>query len=248
PYTVSDETFLRVATLATEIDAPIHLHLHETVDEIASGCQATGMRPLARLAQLGLVNERLIAVHAVHLQDDEIDLLAERGCHIAHCPTSNMKLASGIAPVAKMLARGLSVGLGSDGAASNNRLDLFAEMRQAALLAKVTANDAACLPAHQVLRLATLAGARALGLGDEIGSLTAGKSADCIAVALDDWLVKPCYDPISHLVFTLGREAVSHVWVAGKLRIDDKRPCGFDDRSLLESTQMWQNALARQSL
>ncbi|MCX8087556.1 MAG: TRZ/ATZ family hydrolase [Rhodocyclaceae bacterium] len=246
PYTVADATFVRVAEIARAIDAPIHLHVHETHDEIAASLKEHGVRPLARLERLGLVDERLIAVHAVHLEAEEIDLLAARGSHVAHCPTSNMKLASGITPVAAMLERGLSVGLGSDGAASNNRLDLFAEMRHASLLAKVAGQDAALLPAHQLLRMATLEGARALGLAHEIGSLEVGKSADCIAVELDDWLLMPCYDPVSHLVHTAGREAVSHVWVAGQLRIDDKKPCGFDERSLLQSTRMWQNKLIEQ--
>ncbi|MDX9996176.1 MAG: TRZ/ATZ family hydrolase [Rhodocyclaceae bacterium] len=243
PYTVSDATFERVAAIAAEIRAPIHVHLHETGDEIAGSLKEHGVRPVARLRRLGLLGPGLIAVHAVHLNPDEIALLGESGCHVAHCPTSNMKLASGIAPVGEMLAQGMSVGLGTDGAASNNRLDLFQEMRHAALLAKVAGHDAALLPAHQALRMATLEGARALGLDREIGSLRPGKAADLLAVRLDDWLVQPCFDPVSHLVYVAGREAVSHVWVAGKQRIANGMPIDLDSRALLDKTKMWQNAL-----
>jgi 5-methylthioadenosine/S-adenosylhomocysteine deaminase len=243
PYTVADGTFERVVAGAREIDAPIHIHVHETTDEIAGSLKEHGVRPLARLERLGLLDPRLVAVHAVRLDADEIALLAERGCHVAHCPTSNMKLASGIAPVGPMLARGLSVGLGTDGAASNNRLDLFQEMRQAALLAKVAGGDAALLPAHRALRMATLNGARALGLGRETGSLEAGKAADLCAVRLDAWNLQPCFDPVSHLVYVAGREAVSHVWVAGKQRIAHGMPTDLDSRTLLDKTKMWQNAL-----
>jgi len=228
PYTVADKTFERIAILAGELDLPVHIHLHETEDEIAGSLKEHGVRPLARLQRLGLVGPQLIAVHAVHLSAAEIDLLAEQGCHVAHCPTSNMKLASGLAPVGALLARGVGVGLGSDGAASNNRLDILQEMRQAALLAKLGSRDAACLPAHQALRMATLEGARALGLDAEIGSLQPGKAADLCAVRLSDWELQPCYDPISHLVYVAGREQISHVWVAGKLRIRDSRPVDLD--------------------
>lgn len=243
PYTVADASFERIVALASEIDVPIHIHLHETREEIAGSLGAHGVRPLARLARLGLLGPRLIAVHAVHLEPDEITLLAASGCHAAHCPTSNMKLASGIAPVGAMLAQGMAVGLGTDGAASNNRLDLFQEMRHAALLAKVAGGDAALLPAHRALRMATLDGARALGLGHEIGSLAPGKAADLCAVRLDDWMLRPCFDPVSHLVYAAGREAVSDVWVAGSQRIAGGIPVGLDAAGLLEKTEMWHNAV-----
>ncbi len=246
PYTVADTTFERIASLASESALPIHIHLHETLDEIASSLEQHGVRPLERLQRLGLLNNRLIAVHAVHLDDKEISLLAASGCHVAHCPTSNMKLASGIAPVGSMLAKGISIGLGTDGAASNNRLDLFQEMRHAALLAKVAGLDSALLPAHQALRMATLEGARALGLAHEIGSIEVGKAADMIAIELDDWVNQPCFDPLSHLVYVTGRENVSHVWVNGKLRINDKKPINCPHDMLLKKTQMWQNALLSQ--
>ena len=241
PYTVADRTFDRIATLSAELDLPIHIHVHETNDEINGSLKDHGVRPLRRMERLGLLGAGLIAVHAIHLNPDEIELLATHGCHIAHCPTSNMKLASGIAPVAAMLQRGVSVGLGSDGAASNNRLDLFQEMRHAALLAKVATGDAAALPAHQALTLATLQGARALGLDALIGSLEVGKQADIIAVRLDDWLIQPCFDPVSHLVYVAGREDVSHVWVNGRLRIEDKKTLDFNLGTLLDKVELWQN-------
>ncbi len=241
PYTVADRTFERVGQLADEFDLPIHLHVHETADEINGSLKEYSVRPLSRLHRLGLLSPRLIAVHAVHLERDEIDLLAAGGCHIAHCPTSNMKLASGIAPVKELLDRGIGIGLGTDGAASNNRLDMFREMHHAALLAKVASHAPTVLPAHTALRMATLDGARALGLDDKIGSLKPGKKADLAAIDLGDWPLQPCYDPASHLVHVAGREQVSHVWVNGQLRIEDKRPCGVDMRSLLDKVEIWQN-------
>ncbi|WP_126445327.1 TRZ/ATZ family hydrolase [Sulfuricystis multivorans] len=243
PYTVADKTFERVAVLADQLEAPIHIHVHETEEEIADSLKEHGVRPLERLERLGLLGPQLIAVHAVHLSDAEIDLLVDHGSHVVHCPTSNMKLASGLAPVSALLAKGVGVGLGSDGAASNNRLDLMQEMRHAALLAKLGSRDAAALPAHQALRLATLAGARALGLDDEIGSLLPGKAADLCALRLDDWALQPCYDPVSHLVYVAGREQITHVWVAGKLRIKDTRAVGLDLDSLQAKCRVWNSVI-----
>jgi len=243
PYTVADRTFERIAELADQLDLPIHIHVHETADEIAGSLKQHGMRPLERLRRLGLLGHRTIAVHAVHLDRNEIALLASSGCHIAHCPTSNMKLASGSAPIGALLAQGAGVGLGTDGAASNNRLDMLREMRHAALLAKLASGDATCLPAHQALRMATIEGARALGLDQSIGSLLPGKAADLLALRLDDWEIQPCYDPVSHLVYAAGREQITHVWVAGQLRIKDKVPVDLDAQALLNRCRMWQNAI-----
>lgn len=245
PYTVADKTFERIATLAAQLDLPIHVHLHETAHEIEESIRLHGLRPLERLRRLGLVDPRLIAVHAVHLNNDEIGMLAEHGCTVAHCPTSNMKLASGIAPVTAMLASGLRVGLGTDGAASNNRLDLFHEMRHAALLAKVASGDATAAGAHRVLRMATLDGAEALGLDDRIGSLTSGKQADLCAVKLDDWALQPCYDPVSHLIYVAGREHVSHVWIDGKLRICNGNPLDSDHSGLWGIACLWHNEIGK---
>src|SRR5712692_2903077 len=204
PYTVSDRTFSRVLTIAEELDLPIHVHLHETRHEIEESLARFKARPMERLRALGLPGPRLIAVHAVHVTGPEIEMLARFGASVAHCPSSNLKLASGLAPVAAMLAHGINVGLGTDGAASNNRLDLFQEMRTAALLAKAVGEDAEAMPAHQALAAATLHGARALGLDASIGSLTPGKFADLCAVAFDGPELLPCYDPVSHLVYSAG--------------------------------------------
>jgi 5-methylthioadenosine/S-adenosylhomocysteine deaminase len=183
----------------------------------------------------------------VHVTDQEIAMLAHHGVSIAHCPSSNLKLASGFAPVAAMLARGINVGIGTDGAASNNRLDMFQEMRTAALLAKAAGNDARAMPAHQALAAATLHGARALGLEASIGSLAPGKLADLCAVAFDGPELAPCYDPVSHLVYSAGREQVSHVWVAGEPRVLEKKLVGFENRNLNNRALLWQNKLAAET-
>ncbi len=216
PYTVSDPTFERVAMLAEQLDLPIHLHLHETEAEIQQSVAQYGCRPIERLSRLGFLGPRLMAVHAVHLLEEEIRSLAHFGCTMVHCPSSNLKLASGFAPVGELLAAGVNVALGTDGAASNNRLDMFEEMRLAAFLAKATTGDAAALPAEAALRMATICGARALGLDDRIGSLEPGKQADIIAVDLDAIDLVPCYHPASHLVYAAGRRDVSHVWIGGE--------------------------------
>lgn len=244
PYTVSDETLKKVATLAAELDLPVHIHLHETEQEIERSLAEHGVRPLERLRRLGLVSPNLIAVHAVHLEADEIALLARHGCSVAHCPSSNLKLASGLAPVASLLRAGVNVALGTDGAASNNRLDMFQEMRTAALLAKATARDAQAMPAHAALRAATLSGAQAIGLGERIGSIERGKAADLVAVDLGAPELAPCYDPVSHLVYAAGREHVSHVWVDGEPRVEDGKLLGDAFSHLAARVQLWQNALA----
>ncbi|MRR49678.1 MAG: TRZ/ATZ family hydrolase [Rhodocyclaceae bacterium] len=243
PYTVANGTFERVVTLAAQLDLPIHIHVHETCDEIDSSLVQHGVRPLERLHRLGVVGPNLIAVHAVHLESEEIRLLAEHGATVAHCPTSNMKLASGIAPVAHMAAKGLRVGLGTDGAASNNRLDLFHEMRHAALLAKVSSGDATALDAHSVLRMATLYGATALGLEGKIGSLEAGKAADLCATRLDSWEIQPCFDPVSHLIHAAGREHVTDVWVNGKKVVNQGNVISLNEFKLLDSLRIWQNKI-----
>jgi 5-methylthioadenosine/S-adenosylhomocysteine deaminase len=244
PYSVSDRSFERVATLAAQLDLPIHLHVHETRAEVDEGVAQHGVRPIERLNRLGLLGPGTSFAHAVHLETQEIELLAQHGCSVAHCPTSNMKLASGIAPAAQLLSRGVRVGLGTDGAASNNRLDLFQEMRHAALLAKVATGDAAALDAHTVLRMATLNGAAALGLDGRIGSIEPGKAADLAAVRLDKLETSPCFNPASHLVYAAGREHVSHVWVNGLLRVADGVLQECDTERLLDAANLWQNRLS----
>ncbi|MCE1239463.1 MAG: TRZ/ATZ family hydrolase [Azonexaceae bacterium] len=243
PYTVSDASFERIAMLAAQLGLPIHCHLHETRQEISDALQQDGRRPVARLRDLGLLGPGLIGVHAVHLDDADRCLLAEANCSIAHCPTSNLKLASGLADVAAMQQRGINVGLGTDGAASNNRLDLFQEMRLAALLAKGSSGNAAIVPASEALRMATLNGAIALGMGHRLGSITPGKQADLCAVDLGTLHASPCFDPVSHLVYVAGREDVSDVWIAGKCCVHHKN-LRYDSLPQLEATiTLWQNAL-----
>lgn len=243
PYTVSDRSFEKILTLAEQIDLPIHVHLHETAQEINDSLRDFGVRPIERLRRLGLLSPGLIGVHAVHLNHAEIELLAGHGCSVAHCPTSNLKLASGIAPITALLAQGANVGLGTDGAASNNRLDLFHEMRLAALLAKGQSGRADVLDAHQALRMATLGGAQALGLDATIGSIAPGKAADLCAVSLAGIELAPCYDPVSQLVYVAGREHVSDVWVAGRIRVENRQLLESNEIELIKLATLWQNKI-----
>lgn len=243
PYTVSDSSFERTLTLSEQLNLPIHCHIHETLSEVESSRQEHKSTPIQRLNRLGLLGPGFIGVHAVHMDETSLKLAADTGTSIAHCPTSNLKLGSGIAPVARMLQLGINVGLGTDGAASNNRLDLFGEMKLAALLAKGSTGDASVLPAHEVLKMATINGAQALGLANEIGSITVGKSADLCAVNLGSMETKPCFDPVSHLINVAGRESVSHVWVAGKCCVDHKTLKNLDQNDLDSAIALWQNKL-----
>lgn len=243
PYTVSDGTFAQAVTLADELQLPIHLHVHETQHEVRESEAKYGLRPLARLHKLGVLGPNLIAVHSVHLNREEIAQYAELGINMAHCPSSNLKLASGFAPTPALLAAEVNVGLGTDGAASNNRLDLFTEMRTAALIAKASAEQADALDAMTALRMATLNGARALGLDKEIGSLLPGKAADLCAVDMSAPELNPCYHPASHLVYAAGREHVSDVWVAGKRVVRERSLTTLDTARLQAKAALWQTKL-----
>lgn len=250
PYTVGNRSFEKIMTYAEQLGLGIHTHLHETAGEIAQSLEQYGIRPMQRLAELGVLGPGLVAAHCVHVDEQEMDLLAEHGCHVAHCQTSNLKLASGIAPIASMKQRGVSVGIGTDGAASNNRLDVFAEMRLAALLAKGSTGNAAALPAKTVLQMATLDAARALGLDDRIGSIEIGKYADLTAVRIADPEILPCFDPVSHLVYVTGREHVTHTWVAGDLRYQklkgqDGVYANIEPAQLKEIVSLWHARLAQ---
>lgn len=244
PYTVSDRSFEQIATYAAELEVPVHMHLHETDDEIRESLARFGVRPIERLRRLGLLGPNLIAVHAVHLTPEEIALLAEHGASVAHCPSSNLKLASGAAPLTRFLELGVNTGLGTDGAASNNRLDLFEEMRLAALLAKAQSGRANTVPAEAALRMATIDAARALGLDKRIGSLLPGKEADMIAVALDGVGLAPVYHPVSHLVYAAGRHDVSHVWVEGELLVEEGRLTKLDVTQIVANAHSWQARIA----
>ena len=239
PYTVADDTFRKVITLAEQEDMLIHCHIHETMDEVNGSLAEHKQRPLARLAGLGLLSPRLIAAHMVHLTDEEITLVAKHGVSIAHNPTSNMKLASGIAPVQKLLAAGVNVGIGTDGAAPNNKLDMLSETRMGALLAKVGTLDPTAVPAATAIRMSTLHGARALGIADKVGTVSAGKQADLIAVDLSAVETSPQFDPISHIVYAAGREQVSHVWVNGRVVLRERRLTTLDEAELKAKAEDW---------
>ncbi len=245
PYTVSDEPLQKVMMYAEELDIPIHMHVHETADEVHQGEERHGKRPLARLAELGITSPRLLAVHMTQLTDEEIAAYADANGHVVHCPESNLKLASGFCPVQKLLNAGINVALGTDGAASNNDLDMFGEMRTAALLGKAVAGDASALPAEKALAMATINGARALGLESVCGSLVVGKAADIVAVKMDDLETQPLYHPISQLVYATGRDKVSDVWVAGRHLLKERQLTTLDESAILESTRQWQDKIAQ---
>jgi 5-methylthioadenosine/S-adenosylhomocysteine deaminase len=243
PYSVGDSSWEKIVVYARQLDLPIQTHLQETRDELDQSLTSIAMSPLARLDRLGVTGPSFIAVHCVHLADSDFDLLATQSCKVVHCPASNLKLASGIAPVARLKARGVNVALGSDGAASNNRLDLFSEARLASLVAKVATSDASALPAMTALRMATLDGAAALGLDAQLGSLTPGKQADVIAVDLGSFEHQPCYDPISQLLHVAGRDQVTDVWVAGERLVAERSFSRLDPVELATLARLWQDRL-----
>ncbi len=239
PYSVGDDTLKRIRQLADQLEVPVQMHVHETAAEVAEAVSETGRRPLQRLGELGLLNPGLMAVHATQLTAEEIAALARAGCSVVHCPRSNLKLVSGACPVAELLAADVNVALGTDGAASNNRLDLWTEMDTAALFGKFVAGDAAALPARVMLEMATINGARALGLEESIGSLSPGKSADVICVRLNDTATRPVLDPLSQLVYAAGREHVTDVWVAGEQLLRDGMLTRMEAANICRSADRW---------
>ncbi len=243
PYTVSDEPLRRINTLAEELDIPIHMHIHETADEVKQSEEQHGQRSIQRLHKLGLLSPRLLAVHMTQLTKDEITLLSTQGVHIAHCPESNLKLASGFCPVSELLRQDINVALGTDGAASNNDLDMLGEMRTAALLAKGISANSSSLPAHQALEMATINGAKALGIAHITGSLAKGKAADVIAIDLDTIETRPLYDPVSQIVYASGRNQVTDVWVAGKQLMKNRTLTTINEDIVLRKTQDWQEKI-----
>jgi 5-methylthioadenosine/S-adenosylhomocysteine deaminase len=245
PYSVGDQALTRVATLASELDLSVHMHVHETVAEVSGSLDTFGLRPLARLQDAGLMDPSLIAVHMTQLTDAEVDAMASAGGKVVHCPQSNLKLASGHCPVGALHDAGITVALGTDGAASNNDLDMIAEMQTAALFAKGQSADACALPAQQALAMATLQGARALGIDDLTGSLTEGKSADLVAVDLSSPETQPVYNPISQLVYAAGREQVRHVWVRGRQLLKDRRLTTIDLPLALQRAAEWRDRMVR---
>ena len=244
PYTVSDESFERIRMLSDQLDLPVHLHLHETAHEVDEARRERGARPFARIQALGLVNDHLIAVHMTQLTDAEIAVCADAGVAVVHCPESNLKLASGFCPTEKLRRAGVKLALGTDGCASNNDLDMFGEMRTAALLAKAVAEDASALDAASTLHIATLGGAQALGWSERIGSIEVGKQADLCAIRLDDIETQPMYNVISQLIYAVGRHQVSDVWIAGQRKLRERVLVDLDMVELREKARRWRERIA----
>ncbi|MGH8075469.1 MAG: TRZ/ATZ family hydrolase [Lysobacter sp.] len=244
PYTVSDASFERIRMLADQLDVPVHLHTHETRHEVEDSLQKYGQRPLARLDRLGLVNDRLIAVHMTDVTDAEIELCAQRGVSVVHCPESNLKLASGFCPVGKFEKAGVNIAIGTDGAASNNDLDMFGETRTAAQLAKAVAGDAAAFSAASALRAATLGGAKAMGLDHAIGSIEIGKQADLACVDLAQLETQPLHNVVSQLVYATGRHQVSDVWIGGVARLRERVLVDIDAAALVANARQWRQRIA----
>ena len=244
PYTVSDASFERIRVLSDQLDLPVHLHLHETAEEVSDSLRDHGMRPFARIKRLGLVNERLIAVHMTQLIEAEIADCAAHGVSVVHNVESNLKLVSGLCPAEALRRAGVNLAIGTDGCASNNDLDLFGEMRTAALVGKIVAGDAAALDAASVLRAATLGSARALGWGERIGSIESGKQADLTAVRLDDLETQPIYHVISQLIYVAGRHQVSDVWIAGRRKLAERVLTGIDTGDLVARARRWRERIA----
>lgn len=243
PYTVSDEPLKRVNVLAEELDIPIHMHIHETAFEVEQSIEQHGKRPLQRLSELGLISPRMLAVHMTQLEQTEIEELAKLGVSVAHCPESNLKLASGFCLAAQLHNAGVNVCIGTDGTASNNDLDMIGEMRTAAILAKGVANDSTVLDAHTTLKMATLNGAKALGLNESIGSLKKGKQADIVAINLDQLETAPMYEPLSQIIYAGNREQVSDVWIAGKQVLKNRELTTMEYSRLMEKAKSWETKI-----
>lgn len=244
PYTVDDANFERVRLLADQLDIPVHLHLHETAQEVQQSIHEHGQRPIARIDRLGLLNDRLIAVHMTQLTEAEMHLCAERGVAVVHCPESNLKLASGFCPACALLDAGVKLAIGTDGAASNNDLDMFGETRTAALLAKAVAQDAAGFDAFQALHAATFGGAKAIGLDHAIGSIEAGKQADLVCVDLSALETQPLHHVVSQLIYATGRQQVTDVWIAGKQKLRERHLLEMDEAGIAANARQWRERIA----
>jgi 5-methylthioadenosine/S-adenosylhomocysteine deaminase len=243
PYTVNDQALQKIAMLASELDINIHIHVHETQQEVDDEVQSSGKRPLARLNDLGILGPRAQLVHMTALNDEDIELVKESGAHVIHCPQSNLKLASGFCPVQRLADEGITIALGTDGAASNNSLDMFSEMRTAALLAKAVDGNAAAMHGWQALEAATLGGARALSVDSKIGSLEINKQADIIAIDLSALELQPVYQPISQLVYSACGHHVTHSWVHGQMVLEDRQPANLDLREITAKARSWRDKI-----
>lgn len=244
PYTVDDESFRKVAILSEELQAPIHIHLHETEFEVSSALENTNERPIERLARLGVLTPLTQCVHMTQVNDSDLELLKSNGAQVVHCPNSNLKLASGFCPVDALLTESINVAIGTDGAASNNGLNMLEEMKQSALLAKAISKDASALSADKALELATLGGAKALGIDSITGSLEKGKAADICAIDLSALSLQPIYNPISQIVYANQNAKVSNVWVDGKQLVKQGALTTLNEDRIRENTMQWQQKLS----
>lgn len=242
-YTVSIENLIKVKQLADDFKLKINIHLQEAPSEVQRSMELHNKRPLQRLHEIGMVAPNLIAIHMTQLDDRDFEILQQTKPSIIHCPESNMKLASGACQVEKLTRLGINVAIGTDGAASNNDLDMISEMRSANFLGKLTANDPKALPAEQTLKMATINGARALGIDHITGSLIAGKSADFIAIDLEQIETQPLYHPISAVVYAASRHQVTDVWVAGKQLLKNRQLVTLDEKELLNKAKTWRNKI-----
>ena len=244
-HTVSEESLRKIASFSFELNINIHMNVHESYQEVSQFESEHGLRPLAKLKQLGLMSPQLNATHMTQLNAEEITQLVQSGTHIIHCPQSNMKQANGVCPITVLLKAGVNIAIGTDGAASNNDLDMLAELQTAALLAKSTSGNASSCTAYQALYAATMGGAKALGLERLVGSLTIGKEADFIAIDLSQIETQPVYNPISQIVYAASRQQVKHVWVAGEQLLDNRRLTTLDENKLLKNSQKWQHKIVK---
>ncbi|MCW8878089.1 MAG: TRZ/ATZ family hydrolase [Kangiellaceae bacterium] len=243
PYTVAKETLEKVSMLSNELNVPVQIHVHETEFEVESFIKEHGIRPLTRLKEIGLLSPLLNAVHMTQLNEGEIDWLAESGSHVIHCPQSNMKLASGVCPTLQLMQAGVNLAIGTDGAASNNDLDMIDELRSASLLSKLDYLDPTSMTAYQSLYAATMGGAKALGLQDKIGSLEKGKRADFIAIDLNRIETQPVYNPVSQIAYASSRDQVSNVWVNGKQLLKNRQLTTLNSELILSNTQQWRKKI-----
>jgi len=247
PYSVGDAALRRVAELSDRLGLRVHMHVLESAWEVTESMRRHGKSTLERLDDLGLLNERLLAVHMTQLDEDGLATVADTAVNVIHCPESNLKLGNGICPAANLLAKGVNMALGTDGAASNNDLDLLAEARSAALLAKGYAADPCALNAFQTLELLTINAARALGKERQLGSVEAGKLADLCAIRLDALQTTPMYDVVSHLVYAVSSHQVSHVWVGGRMLLRDGQFLHMDSGDIMTRAKDWARRIASET-
>ena len=234
PYTCSEEMLHKVSDLQEKYDVRVHMHVSETEDEVNNMKNDRGKRPFEYLDGIGFLNEQMVAAHGVWVNENEMEIMKNRGVSVVHNPVSNMKLAVGVAPVPEYLEKGIVVGLGTDGAASNNSLCMFEDLKIAALLHKLHSKNPEILSAKKSLEIATLGGARALGLGDKIGSIEVGKQADLILIDLNKPHLTPFSNPVSHLVYSARGDDVSHTIVDGKILMEDRELTTLDEESVLK--------------